>query len=324
MSDEKNDGNAIIKTQKTEWHRLLARLLDIVLSPLEIEVDPDVGVMTVPTKKKDVFLMRRNTLQWTAVQRARLPDAIRDSEASHILVELKYTQSFNAEALTQALVYDVWYKNAQQLSETEVQTVLLSAKEPHSNTLAELGYQPAEYPGVYRAQHPIIQPILLLSLNELSNEPHNVWIKCFSSNELVKKQALNQITQRNFVSLTLDLKLCLGALIQLWFGTTMEEQYTSLKLTAEEVPLSQEVREILLARLTLQELLAGLKPEEVLAHFMKCNPKEVLTYLKLEEVLLYLKPEEVFPYLKPEDVLADLEPEVIEEYLKQLKKQKSV
>ncbi|RKZ76099.1 MAG: hypothetical protein DRR19_28890 [Candidatus Parabeggiatoa sp. nov. 1] len=102
MSDGKTDGNAVIKKSKTSWHRLLARLLEIVLSPLDIEVHPDLSVMTVPTKQKDIFLLRRNTPQWTAAQRARLPDAIRDSEASHILVELKYTQSFNAGALTQA------------------------------------------------------------------------------------------------------------------------------------------------------------------------------------------------------------------------------
>jgi hypothetical protein len=34
-----------------------------------------------------------------------------------------------------------------------------------------------------------------------------------------------------------------------------------------------------------------------------------------------IKPEEVFSHFKPVDRLADLEPDVIEEYLKQLKKQ---
>jgi len=31
-------------------------------------------------------------------------------------------------------------------------------------------------------------------LNELSNEPHNVWIKCFASQKKVKKQVLDEMS----------------------------------------------------------------------------------------------------------------------------------
>jgi hypothetical protein len=113
-------------------------------------------------------LVRRNTLNWTAEQRARLPDGIRDSKASHILIELKYTQSLNEEALTQAAGYEFFYKKAKKCSPVEVQTVLLSARKAYSTTLTFLGYQLTEYSGVYRTQSAGFRN--LLPLNELSNE----------------------------------------------------------------------------------------------------------------------------------------------------------
>jgi hypothetical protein len=59
----------IIKKQKTSWHRLLARLLELVLSPVNIEVLSDVSVMTDPPEA-DILLLRRQVAQWTAAQRA--------------------------------------------------------------------------------------------------------------------------------------------------------------------------------------------------------------------------------------------------------------
>jgi hypothetical protein len=45
-----------------------------------------------------------------------LPDGIRNSKASHILIEFKYTESFNEKALQQALGYDFFFKRAKELS----------------------------------------------------------------------------------------------------------------------------------------------------------------------------------------------------------------
>jgi hypothetical protein len=100
----------IVKKQKTSWHRLLAKLLELVLSPVNIEVLPDVSVMTDPPEV-DILLLRRQTAQWTTAQRDLLPDGIRDSKASHILIEFKYTQSFNKLTLQQALCYDHFFNS---------------------------------------------------------------------------------------------------------------------------------------------------------------------------------------------------------------------
>jgi len=280
----------IVKKPKTSWHRLLARLLEIVLSPIDIDVQPDVSVMTEPPEA-DILLLRRKTPQWTVAQRARLPDGIRDSEASHILIEFKYTQSFNEHALAQALGYDFFYKQAKHLPAIEVQTVLLSARQPHSDTLTYLGYQATKYSGVYRTQNPVIRKVLLLSLNELSNEPHNIWIKCFASKKNVKKHAIQTLKALDFVSIGNELKWFISGLMLLWFGVAKGEEKMSIKFTPEEVTeFGKQLGDVWLADLTVDEVLARFGAEEVLSHF---------------------KPEEVLPHFKPE---------VIEDYLKQLKK----
>ncbi len=291
MNDENNAGNSPLKKQKTSWHRLLARLLELVLSQFGIDVQPNVSVMT-ESPEVDILLRRRDTPQWTAVQRAHLPDGIRDSKASHILIEFKQTESFNEKALTQAVGYDYFYKQAKKLLHTEVQTVLFSAKKPRSDTLTYLGYQPTEYPGVYRTQSPVTRNVLLLSLNELSNEPHNVWIKCFASQKKVKKQVLKQIKELDLVSIASELKWLISGLMELWFDTALGEQKMTIEFTPEEVTeFGKRLGDIWLADLTVDDLLARFETKEVLSHF------------------------------KPIDRLAGLEPEIIENYLKQFKNQ---
>ncbi len=178
--------------KKTSWHRLLAKLLELLLSPVNIDVHHDMGVMTDPPEV-DILLLKRQTAKWTAAQRALLPDGIRNSKASHILIEFKYTESFNEKALQQALGYDFFFKRAKELSDEKVQTVLLSAKTPWAETLEYLGYSQTEFPGVYRSESPILDQVLLLSLNDLSNESHNAWIKCFASKKKIKEKTLKQL-----------------------------------------------------------------------------------------------------------------------------------
>jgi hypothetical protein len=288
MNDENNSADSTVKKQKTSWHRLLARLLEIVLSPVDIDVQPNVSVMTEPPEA-DILLLRRKTPQWTAAQRARLPDGIRDTDASHILIEFKYTQSFNEQALAQAVGYDFSYKHAKKLPDQEVQTVLLSARKPHSDTLTFLGYQPTKYPGVYHTQNAVTRKVLLLSLNELSKEPYNVWYACFATHKNVKKQAFKQLKQLGFVSIANELKWFISGLMQLWFGAAEGEE--KMKFTPEEVTeFGKQLGDIWLADLTVDDMLNRFGREEVLSHF------------------------------KPDDRLAGLKPEIIEDYLKQLKK----
>ncbi|RLC07897.1 MAG: hypothetical protein DRI57_25070, partial [Deltaproteobacteria bacterium] len=97
------------KPQKTRWHRLLGRLFRELLVPTGILVYTDVPVMGDPPEA-DILLLRKKRSRWTEEQRSRLPDGIRDSRATHILIEFKYTESVNRNALIQTLCYDYLYK----------------------------------------------------------------------------------------------------------------------------------------------------------------------------------------------------------------------
>jgi len=298
----------IIKKQKTSWHRLLARLLELLLSPLKIEVHPDLSVMTNPPEV-DILLLRRQSPNWTDAQRAFLPDGIRDSKASDILIEFKYTESFNKDALIQGIIYDTLYKQAKELADKEVQTVILSAKTPQAKTLERFGYSKTEQAGVYRSDNEICDDILLLSLNDLSNESHNAWIKCFASKKKVKEQAVEQLKTLGLISITEEVTWLIGGLKKLWSIFSKGGSKMKMTFTPEEVTeFGRDLGDVWLARLKPSERLAGLTPQERVAG------------LKPSERVAGLKPSERVAGLKPSEMLASLKPAEIEDYLKQLKK----
>ncbi len=160
------------KKKRTKWHQLLGSMLKELLSPMNILVQPDVKVMINPPEA-DILLLRRDSPKWTAEQMSCLPDGIRDSTCSHILIEFKYTESINKEAFLQALGYDTFYKRSHTIGDDEIQTVLMSSKTPHTSTLTKFGYTRTEHKGVYSSNNLILNTILFIDLNELSNEPHN-------------------------------------------------------------------------------------------------------------------------------------------------------
>jgi hypothetical protein len=192
-----------------------------------------------------------------------------------------------------------------------VQTVLLSAKTPWAETLEYLGYSQTEFAGVYRSQAPILDQVLLLSLNDLSNEPHNAWIKCFASKKKIKEKTLKQLKTSKLISQNQDLKYLIGALSEI-DSVLLEEGETemNMNLTPEQViDFGKKLGDVWLAGLTPQERIAGLTPSERLAG------------LAPSEVLSNFKPSEVLSNFKPSDRLSGLNQAEIEDYLKQLKKQ---
>jgi len=178
------------KKTKTRWHRLLGRLLKELLTPTGITVLTDVPVMSEPPEA-DILLIRREKYRtWTKEQKARLPDGIRDSLAKHILLEFKYSESINKRVFRQTLCYDYLYPAGQKMEDNEVQSFIISSKTPRESTLREFAYFPAEKSGVYHSKNTFLENIPLILLNELSNEPHNVWIKCFASKKMRNKLLL--------------------------------------------------------------------------------------------------------------------------------------
>ncbi|MBK8050539.1 MAG: hypothetical protein IPK16_27600 [Anaerolineales bacterium] len=85
-------------------HQLLAKVLELVLKPVDITVESELQVMSEPPKA-DLLLLRRHGKAWSEAQRKLLPDGVRDRQAHHHLLECKFTESVNEEALQQALEF---------------------------------------------------------------------------------------------------------------------------------------------------------------------------------------------------------------------------
>ncbi len=181
------------KPARTLWHRLLARLLKELLTPLNIEVYSGIPVMTHPPEA-DIVIIRRKGERWTPEQRAVLPDGVRDVASPYIIIEFKYSQSVNERAFRQTLNYDSLYKSSQDLNHEEVQTFLVSSKSPLKKVLAEAGYSATGKRGVYKTDAYILNSIILMDLNKLSDEPHNAFIKCFASHKKQKTAAFKTLT----------------------------------------------------------------------------------------------------------------------------------
>jgi hypothetical protein len=300
------------KDSKTSWHHLLAKLLEELLSPVGISVHPDLSIMTKPPKA-DILLLRNDSKNWTEEQRLRLPDGIRHSQASHIILEFKYTESVNRAAVRQILGYDIFYKRIKQLSDKEVQSFLLSAVKPQSETLAEINYQEStKYKGVYHNhQDWTLETIPLISLNELSDEPHNAWVKCFASHKKEKEKAFKMLGDSGFKFMTLPLKWFLAGLWEYWFS--LEEDEMSLELTPEQISeMGKMWGNVYLSGLGVEERLAGLSLKEVLPHF---KLTDVVKHFSPAKVVEQFSPAERLAGLPPDERLAGLPPEVIEEYL---------
>jgi len=262
----------------------------------------------------------------------KLADGLRHSNASHLLIEFKYTESVNEDALLQTLCYDTFYKRAKHLTATAVQSFLVSSQTPQANTLTHWGYEETEHPGVYHTDDKIFGRIILLSLNQLANEPHNAFLKCFASRPAEKRKAFTTLVRSWTGILTGKLRDLVNGLQKCWHSL-LGEEIMKQALTPEKVmDIGAKWLKAQLAQLPAEERLKGLKPEEV---FSQYAPRERLKGLKPEEVfsqyaprerLKGLKPQEILDQLDPaqiQEILDQLDPAQIEEYLRQAKRKKA-
>ena len=165
--------------KKTHWHHLLGRLLKELLTPFDISVETDVRVAADP--KADIIVIRRHGLKWSEKQKIWLTDGLRDTAASHLLIEFKYTESLNEASFVQNLAYDYFYLHGQRLKRHELQSFLISAKTPASGILERLGFMPTDKAGIYISAAPLVRLLRVIILNELDDTPNNAVLKCFAS-----------------------------------------------------------------------------------------------------------------------------------------------
>jgi len=302
---------------KTRWHLLLGTLLEYLLPPVGIQVSIEPPVMSDPPKA-DIILLRRDTDDWTPEQKARLSDGIRDTNASHILLEFKYTESITTDAVQQILGYEFFYRKSQNLKPEQLACFLISAKKPQTATLKKFNYQATEQQGIYQSDNLLLQKIPLISLNELPNTAHNAWLRCFASKQIEKKRAFQCIEPKTIEQTSLKLYWFMSGLLKFLLNT-VEVDTMKIEVTPEDVLKYVELLEEVgwhsvierhLQKLDAQEILKGLSAKQRLEGL---NPKE-----RLEG----LKPAERLEGLKPEERLEGLDPEMIEAYLQKLKQNK--
>lgn len=291
---------------KTLWHRLLGKLFEIVLSPEGVTVLSELPATSNPPLI-DILLLRRESAQWTPQQMALLPDGVRDRHVAHHLIECKLTESLNEESFQQALTYDYLYRQSQQLSSNAVQTYIVSAHTPRSTNIEVWGYQVSDHAGVYVSSLPLLKRVVLLVLNELSDAPHNDFLRLFASRQRVRSSAIQMLLRQPLTKWSAEFWALLFGLQRIYKveGADMRKD-----LTVEEVlEIGEEMRRQVIASAAPEERLLGLAPEE---------RRQVIASAAPEERLLGLAPEERLAGLAPEERLAGLAPEELQVVMKQL------
>ena len=281
----------------TQWHDWLGTLLLEVLTAFGAEIKRHASVatnfpVTTLPPKADVLLIRRSGKEWSEELRRYLADGLRDCLAMYIILDLKYTESINADAFFQIGYYASRYRKSQKLKQAQVQPFLLSARKPQKSRLKRWGYEAAQ-PGVYYSRSSLHDLIPIISLNELSREPHNALFKCFAYDPEEKKYGLEQLRKMGLTQkLSAELSRFLAGLwSQLLVGGNMEIQFTPDQV----MEIGQMWGDVYLHNLPPEKRVAGLKPEERVAGL---KPEERVAGLKLEEVFSSYNPEEIEAYLK--------------------------
>ena len=292
-------------SKKIRWHRLFAEMLKELLAPLNITVIPDAPIMT-DSPKADVLLIRRETPQWTDMQLMSLPDGIRDSQADHILIEFKFTESVNQKVLNQALAYDTFFKRTQSLKDKQIQTVILSSKTPAEATLKKFGYTKAVKPGVYHSNAIMLEDLHIIVINDLSDADYNDFVKCFASRKNIRWNAFKRIMHPNRQKLSNALFYIINSIVKLMNRKNQEVLIMNNEITSKQIV---EVGKNMYYNIILNE--DG--PDYFLEKF---GIEQILSKLKPEERLSGLKPEERLSGLKPEERLSGLTSKEIEQYLK--------
>jgi hypothetical protein len=276
---------------RTLWHRLLGKELELALTPVGITVLTEVQVSSNPPKA-DIVLLRRLEKQWTVAQLQMLPDGVRKSQASHILIEFKYRETIQEETFQQALSYDYFYLQGQQLPRREVETFIISGQTPRKSTLQAFGFQEETEAGVYRSSTVLVRNLVLIVLNELSPDLHNAFVQCFASRWRVREVAFRALLAEKQSSLGEALWNFLAGLqthIKEKGGEMSKAKNVKMVdegLTPEIVmETGRRLRKALIANLTLEERLGGLTSEALIAQL---TPEERLAGLAPEDFAVLL------------------------------------
>lgn len=209
--------------------------------------------------------------------------------------------------MLQALLYDYLYLTSRNLKRRAVQTFVASSHTPQKEVLAYFGYEATEFAGIYHSQDKWLKRIDLLVLNQLSNEPHNVFFKCFASRKKEREAAFAVIDEMKIWTWSEALWATVSGLRSIYHRLEGGEMKDVI-LTPEYLrKLGEGIRDSIIASLTPEQRLGGMSVEAIVAQ------------LTPEQLLAKFGPEQLLAKLNPEQRLAGLDPEVIEGYLRKQK-----
>ena len=157
--------------------------------------------------------------------------------------------------------------------------VLISARTPGRLVLERFGYILSK-PGVYYSDNYLLAQIPLISLNELSNSPHNAFIRCFASKKREKHVAFNILRKQGLESFQKQVQWLIAGLWESWFiigGSEMDKELTPEKV----IEMGKMWGKMYLSSLSPEERLAGLEPKDRLAGLSKKELQRI--YKKLRE-----------------------------------------
>ena len=275
------------------------------MTPVDITVESEVQVMSEPPKA-DILLLRRQGKAWSEAQRQLLPDGVRDRQAQHHLLECKFSESFNEDALQQAVGYDYFYRQSQQLKGSELQTYIVSAKTPRAAVLESFGYYNSEHPGVYVSILPLAKRVVLLVLNELSDAPHNEFLRLFASRQQVRQQTIGHVLQQAPAHWPEPFWSVVFGLQRVY---QLGDIAMSREMTVEDViKIGDELR---------KQAIASASPDEISEHVREQLRKQAIASASLDEISEHVRkqavssapPEDRLAGLAPEDRLAGLAPD---------------
>ena len=243
--------------QQTKWHPFLAKGFELSVGTRGVQVFSEVEVGSNPPKV-DILLLRRESASWTPEQLEMLPDGIRETNAKHVLIEFKYTESLTRDAILQALGYEYFYRTANGLKPSEVKMFILCAITPQAARLKEFGYRPSSVAGVIVNDYAITKHITLVLLNNLADEPYNAFVKTFASRKAQKESAFSQL--KEFKNLSVESLAYFETLRIIWSlpeGANMNELLTPEKV----MEIAEERGKILIQNLPFETLSRLIGPE---------------------------------------------------------------
>lgn len=143
---------------------------------------------------------------------------------------------------------------------------------------------------MYRSVNPMLQPVVLLVLNELRPELHNTFVQCFASRGSVRRAAFQRLMAMEWQELDEAFWDFFSGLQNQSVEKGKEESIMRKREAITPETVMEEgrlLRKSLLAVLTPEERLAGLAPEERLAGLTE---EEMVALMKQIEVQLQKQP----------------------------------